>query len=127
MTAPAGPDAQPRPARRNDIDDGSITVVAAVLIAGMLALVAVLAGVGVAAIARHRAAAAADFAALAGAVTARSGQQVACARASAVAAAGGAELDSCELAGLDVRVQVSMPAGVFGLQATARAHAGPAP
>ena len=56
---------------------------------------------------RTRVAAAADLAALAGASTALSGADEACAQAARVAAANGTRLDSCRLQGVQLWVEVS--------------------
>jgi secretion/DNA translocation related TadE-like protein len=101
----------------------------------MLTLSSVLAVIGMAAlltgaavVARHRATAAADLAALAGAVRALQGAD-ACGTAADVARGNAAELTSCEVRdGGVVEVAVSVPVrlgrlGVF--PATARARAGP--
>ena len=91
----------------------------------MLTVVLLIVQFALATIARHRAASAADFAALAAAAEVISGQSAACDRAAELATAGGAQLDSCEVLGLDVRVMVSVPVGVWGMSASARARAGP--
>jgi secretion/DNA translocation related TadE-like protein len=110
-------------------DRGSATIL--VLAVG---LVTVLLGVAVAAagaaiVARHRAQGAADAAALAGAAVAVDGEVAACAVATDVATANGAQLVHCGLDGWDVVVTVQVrPAGsaaVAGVS-TASARAGPA-
>lgn len=100
------------------------------LAAGLVLLAAGLAGaaVGSAHVAQHRAQAAADLGALAGAARAVEGPQVACARAGTIVAANGARLARCELVGfhLTVTVEVSPgPAVDVGRVATATARAGP--
>ncbi|MDT5013288.1 MAG: hypothetical protein QOH57_4905 [Mycobacterium sp.] len=84
--------------------------------------------VGSAVIARHRAQAAADMAALAGATVMPDGPAAACAKAAAVARAMGVEQASCETDGLDVAVtidaQLALPAWGLG-PAHAIARAGP--
>ena len=114
--------------RRQVADQGSATVLAIAVI--MLVTLAGLAGVtlGSALVARHRTAAAADLAALAGATRAPEGQTVACARARAVAAANRAGLASCRVAGQVVEVvAVIRLSALFGVSMTARsrARAGP--
>ena len=110
---------------------GSATVWV-LLLAGLIALLGA-AGVlvGVAFVGRHRATAAADFAALAGAGRAVAGDRSACAAAADVASANGATLRSCRLlpgAVVDVSVTVPVRLGPLGvLQAPGRARAGPAP
>lgn len=78
--------------------------------------------------ARHRAAAAADLAALAGAEQALWGQERACGAAAEVATAQGARISGCAVSGLvaDVAVEVSLR-GLLGHfpPAAARARAGP--
>jgi len=128
----------------NDRDAGSSSLWALSLAMVLWVCVAaiVLAGVGI--IARHRAATAADMAALAAAsVIGRSefagesagdpgGAQRACAAASAIALANDAVVTSCQLAGqiVDVTASVRIPAlgllGGLGLDSvSARARAGP--
>ena len=110
-------------------DRGSATILAIAVIT--LITCAGLAGVtlGSALVARHRTAAAADLAALAGAAKATEGQIGACAAARAVAAENRAELASCRLAGqvVEVVAVIRLPS-LFGVPMTARsqARAGPA-
>ncbi len=79
-------------------------------------------------VARHRVEAAADLAALAGAVRAVDGERFACREVRWVAARMGAAVRACRLSGWDVLVEVvDLPSGVlarFG-SAAARARAGP--
>jgi secretion/DNA translocation related TadE-like protein len=80
-------------------------------------------------VARHRAQAAADLGALAGAVRASEGPDAACAQARQIIEANGASLVECQVDGLDVVVGVEVaPAGVGRAigPARARARAGPA-
>jgi secretion/DNA translocation related TadE-like protein len=77
-------------------------------------------------VARHRARAAADLAALAGARYAVDGPATACQQATVVAAANGAAVTGCRLDGFDLIVSVSVPvagapAGIGPASATARA------
>ncbi|BBX68036.1 hypothetical protein MPSYJ_14970 [Mycolicibacterium psychrotolerans] len=85
--------------------------------------------VGSAVVARHRASAAADLAALAAAAQVPAGPQAACAAAESVARAMAATVASCDVDGLDVIV-VARAAPGFGARvagpATASARAGPA-
>lgn len=100
--------------------------------AGPLVVLVGLAGVavrlGAVEVACHRASASADLAALAGARHRLEGQGSACAAASEVVRAQGAELEGCELDGQAVTVQAGVrppgPVGRFGV-AQARARAGP--
>ncbi|MEW1798683.1 MULTISPECIES: Rv3654c family TadE-like protein [Streptomyces] len=104
-------------------DRGSATVWAA-LVATVLG--AVFAGVlllGQAVVARHRAAAAADLAALAAAATWAHGPDTACATALRVARAQGAELAGCRLGGEVAEVEARAAAGPFA--PLIRARAGP--
>ncbi|MEV6681336.1 Rv3654c family TadE-like protein [Streptomyces erythrochromogenes] len=104
-------------------DRGSATVWAA-LVATVLG--AVFAGVlllGQAVVARHRAAAAADLAALAAAATWAHGPDTACAAALRVARAQGAELAGCRLGGEVAEVAARVAVGPF--RPGIRARAGP--
>jgi secretion/DNA translocation related TadE-like protein len=110
-------------------DRGSGTVFALAL--SMLVVLAVTAGFvgGLAVVARHRAEAAADLAALAGAAAVPTGTVDACAQADRVARANGGRLDSCTVAGQVVEVQVAhdLRLGRLGAgTAVARVRAGPA-
>ncbi|MFF5801836.1 Rv3654c family TadE-like protein [Streptomyces sp. NPDC012746] len=87
-------------------------------------LVAVFGGVlllGQAVVARHRAAAAADLAALAAAASWAHGPETACATAMRVARAQGATLTSCTLRGEISEISARAPTGPFAPAATARA------
>lgn len=88
-------------------DDGIATVWAAGVIAVVMVLASLVAGVGAAMVTRHRAEAAADLAALSGAVHAVSGEEAACARAQRVADRMRVELVGCRLSGWDVSVHVA--------------------
>ncbi len=96
---------------------------------GVVAVIGVAAVlVGAAVVARHRATAAADLAALAGAVRAVEGAD-ACGAAARLAVANAAELTACTAspeAVVDVSVTVPVRLGrLGGFTATARARAGP--
>ncbi|TDZ80472.1 hypothetical protein DE4585_00388 [Mycobacteroides salmoniphilum] len=94
----------------------------------LLALTAAGAAVGEAVVARHRAQAAADLSALAGAQRALYGTVAACAQTIAVARRMGASVTSCVVEDLDVVVSVDVPVvlGRFGMgPACAAARAGP--
>lgn len=100
----------------------------------VISLVVVFAGAftsvrALAALARHRAESAADFAALAGAIHAVEGDSEACGAARSMAAANSAELSTCTLSGSVVTVTVSCPlsGGLTRWHAHAAARAGPAP
>lgn len=97
----------------------------------MAVLLAVTAGgvaVGSAVVARHRAQAAADLSALAGAQRALYGAAPACARATVIARRMGAAFAHCVVEDLDLVVMVEVPValGRFGVgPARASARAGP--
>ncbi|MDA8370190.1 MAG: flp pilus-assembly TadE/G-like family protein [Nocardiopsaceae bacterium] len=74
---------------------------------------------------RHRAATAADLAALAGAGQAAQGQDRSCAAARRTAEANGARLVDCALTGLVLQAKVRVPARTWPGTVTARARAGP--
>jgi secretion/DNA translocation related TadE-like protein len=110
-------------------DDGSATVLLLALAAVVLLLGALTATLGAVAVARHRAASAADLAALAAADRALEGEGVACQAAARAAAAVSAGLEGCRLIGLVADVVVGVrPPGALGSWGVARGHsrAGPA-
>ena len=113
--------------RRDDRGSGSLLVLA---LTGVLLLVAmVLATLAAVAVTRHRAASAADLAALAAADRALAGEQVACAAAARAATAAGAVLRLCRVTGeeADVVTAVRPPAALGRLgEAHGVARAGPA-
>lgn len=117
-----------RPVRLGDRDDGLATVLAAVAVAVIVALLGLGVAVSGAVLARHRAESAADLAALAGASDAAGGTGPACGRAAEVARTNGAVLTSCTWRGWAVSVVVSRPCtclpSVVGA-AVGRARAGP--
>lgn len=107
---------------------GSATLVAVAMMAILLAITLGGSLVGSAVIARHRAQAAADLAALAGAGRVAAGPQLACAWSSSVAAANHATLVACTVDELDVVVtaEVAVALGRLGVGAArAAARAGP--
>ncbi|MFJ5549286.1 Rv3654c family TadE-like protein [Streptomyces sp. NPDC093225] len=104
-------------------DRGSATVWA-VVVAGVLC--AVFGGVlalGQVVVARHRAGAAADLAALAAAASWKGGEPAACAAARRVARAQGAELTACSAPGEVVEVAAGVALGPYA--PVVRARAGP--
>ncbi|WP_228395258.1 Rv3654c family TadE-like protein, partial [Modestobacter roseus] len=112
-----------------EAERGSATVWV-VALAGLVAAVGMAAVlVGAAVVARHRATAAADLAALAAAGAAVQGDPAACAVASEVAVANGAAVTSCTVgAGAVVELHVRVPVrlGPLGVvDADGRARAGP--
>lgn len=108
-------------------DRGAATVVAAAMIGVLALLLTTLLVLGAAVATRHRAAVAADLAALAGAAEGVRGQQAGCDRARDLAARNGGELRSCVWQGWDVEVVVASTCGCLpvGGDATVRARAGP--
>ncbi len=106
---------------------GSATVVAAAMVAVLLAVTGGGAALGSVVVARHRAQAAADLAALAAASELPAGTATACSWATRLARRMRADNAECAVDGLDVVVTVRMSvplAGRFTARATARA--GPA-
>lgn len=107
---------------------GTVLVLAFMGLIWFVAVVVMMAG-GVR-VARHRAYAAADLAALAAASRAAEGSTDACRRARIVAAASGGRLSACELRGaiaeVAVTVVVRVPAPVGVVRLDSRARAGPA-
>lgn len=82
--------------------------------------------VGAAVLARHRAQAAADLAALAAAARIPAGAETACAQARRIAASMRAALRGCDVDGLHVAVAVTVGTGLrFTGEARAAARAGP--
>jgi secretion/DNA translocation related TadE-like protein len=110
-------------------DRGSATVWVLVGMAVVVAAASVASWLGLATVARHRAAAAADAAALGVAMSVLRGPTAACRAGAALARANGARLTACQVAGADavVTVVVGLPGFLarWGV-ATGRARAGPA-
>jgi secretion/DNA translocation related TadE-like protein len=110
-------------------DRGVATVWTAGAVAALLAVTILVVWLGAAAATRHRAASAADLAALAAAGVAIQGERVACGKARWVTDRMAVELRRCRLKGADALVEViARPSAVlagFG-PAEARARAGPA-
>ena len=99
---------------------------AAFLVAALVAATAGAVLVGAAVVARHRAQAAADLAALAGASRLPAGPDAACQLAGSVGSAMGATLSACRVDHLDVVVAcMVVSSGWAGGQARAAARAGP--
>ncbi|MCY0926931.1 flp pilus-assembly TadE/G-like family protein [Streptomyces sp. H27-H1] len=108
-------------ARSDGRDRGSATVWGVVV---ATVLVAVFGGVlllGQAVVSRHRAAAAADLAALAAAASWSHGPEAACATAVRVAVAQGALITECVVTGEVAEVTARAPAGPFGPKLRSRA------
>jgi secretion/DNA translocation related TadE-like protein len=109
-------------------DEGFATVWTACAIAVLLVIAGVVLWFGAAVAARHRAAGAADLAALAAAGQAPLGVELACAQASEVAERMQVRVTECRLAGWDALVEVEavLPGALDRLgPARARARAGP--
>jgi secretion/DNA translocation related TadE-like protein len=105
-------------------DRGGATVL--VLAIGLVTVLVAIASaaVGAAIVARHRAQTAADLAALAGALDALDGVELACARAGEIAARNGGHLVACDVDGLDVVVTVeARPTGLAAVAGAAHASA----
>ena len=104
-------------------DDGSATVW--VLCAGLVIVLvaAAMAIAGAAVVARHRAQAAADLAALAGALRALDGEPAACERAAEISTENGAQMTFCRLDGLDLTVTVEVTRPILATAGVARASA----
>ncbi len=101
-------------------------MLAAVLIATLAAIAAAGVQVGGAVVARHRAQAGADMAALAAAMWLPQGPETACRQAAAVSRAMGTELSRCDVDELDIVVHVDAATGrLLGGRAHAAARAGP--
>ncbi|GFG66019.1 hypothetical protein MKUB_35090 [Mycobacterium kubicae] len=111
-----------RPSRN---DQGAATVVAAIMVAVLLCVTVAGVYLGSVVIARHRAQAAADLAALAAAARLPEGAGAACARATAVAQQMGVGNSQCAVDDLDVIVTAEVPVAFAGV-ARAAARAGPA-
>lgn len=118
-----------RHCRRRDHREDGVATILAVVLAGLLAVVGVLAGGLVAIVDTHRRSqSAADLAALAGATALAAGAD-ACPAAGSIAGRNGAELVACRVIGRTVAVIVTVPApGALGAlpDPRARARAGPA-
>lgn len=112
-----------------DRDRGSGTVWAVIVMALLASLALGAVAVGGAVVTRHRAAGAADLAALAAADAVATAASEPCSRAALVAERHGGVLTSCVIDGMVVDVVVELPAGGLvdvGLSASVRARAGPA-
>jgi len=95
------------------------------MVAVMLTVTAGSAYLGAAVVARHRAQAAADLAALAAAARLPAGAESACAQAAAVTRAMGNTVVGCAIDDLDVVITIEAGVGTWG-EARAAARAGPA-
>ncbi|MCX2933095.1 flp pilus-assembly TadE/G-like family protein [Mycobacterium sp. CVI_P3] len=107
-------------------ETGAATVFAAILVAALVAITLGGVHIGGAVVARHRAQAGADMAALAAAMWLPRGADSACRQAAAVTRAMGTVLRQCDIAELDVVVAVEAATGrLIGGRAHAAARAGP--
>lgn len=107
-------------------DAGAASVAAALALAGLLAVTVAVAQVGVVVVARHRAQAGADLAALAAAGELLRGVEAGCAEAETLARRMGVRLVRCEVIGWDavITVEEELPGAAFGprsVRAIARA------
>lgn len=121
---------RPSPQLKLLLDErGSVSLIAAAMVAALAAVTVGGAHVGAAVVARHRAQAAADLAALAGAAFVPAGVDTACARASALARAMDTTAVTCAADGLDVVLTVEASITFYPAwmgPARAVAKAGPA-
>ena len=112
---------------RETPDGGAATIWVVAVIAVVLLFATGILAVGAATVTRHRAAGAADLAALAAADYAPDGEQAACGWARWVTDRMRVQLVSCQLDGWDVLVQTSAdPPGPLARFGAATAHARPA-
>lgn len=128
MTAAIAPHDIGRRVRAGDRGSATIWVVMLVMLLTMVWVG--LASVGAAVVARHRASAAADLAALAAASAAERAIPNPCAAAREIAEMHGGHVSGCRLDGLTADVVVTVDvAGVlaFGASAAGRSRAGPGP
>nr|WP_063049478.1 Rv3654c family TadE-like protein [Nocardia arthritidis] len=109
-------------------EDGLATVFTCLALVGLIGVTLLIAQVGVVVVARHRAQAAADSAALAAAGALVAGVEAACAEADDVARRMGTRMRVCVAAEWDVTVAVerNVPIGLYGDRVVrASARAGP--
>ncbi|GAA5048007.1 Rv3654c family TadE-like protein [Nocardia callitridis] len=107
-------------------DAGVATVFTCFAVIGLIGMSLLIGQVGVVTVARHRAQAAADLAALAAAGAIAEGADAGCTRASDIARRMGARIGECAVVGWDVTVAVerNVPSGLLGdptVRAIARA------
>lgn len=115
--------------KQQDGDRGSATIWTVGAIAALMAVTVLVVWLGGAAATRHRAASAADLAALAAAGNVVDGERAACEKARWITDRMGVSLHSCRLEGSEALVEVvaQPPAVLSGFgPAEARARAGPA-
>ncbi|WP_433801212.1 Rv3654c family TadE-like protein [Actinomycetospora sp. CA-084318] len=115
------------PAASPTDDRGAATVVAAAMVGALTLLLATVLVLGAVVATRHRAAVAADLAALAGAAEGVRGRQAGCDRARELAARNGGDLRTCTWRGWELEVEVAATCGCLPVadSTTVRARAGP--
>ncbi|MFG3617464.1 Rv3654c family TadE-like protein [Nocardia sp. NPDC047654] len=117
-----------RSSRRASSEDGLATVFTCLALVGLIGVTLLIAQVGTVVVERHRAQAAADSAALAGAGALVAGVEAACAEADEAARRMGTRIRVCEVAEWDLTVAVerNVPIGLYGDRVVrASARAGP--
>lgn len=107
-------------------DSGAASVAAALVLVGLLVVTVAVVQVGAVVVARHRAQAGADLAALAAASALLRGVEAGCAEARTLTQRMGVRLTRCEVIGWDavISVEEEVPGGAFGarsVRAIARA------
>ncbi|MBS9374156.1 Rv3654c family TadE-like protein [Rhodococcus sp. B50] len=109
-------------------DDGSASVIGCAVMAGLIAITATLLHVGSVVVARHRAQAAADLAAVAVAAALDRGVVAACEASEPITSRMRVRLRRCDIDRWDAVVEVTVPvSSLFGdREAAAVARAGPA-
>lgn len=118
--------------RRGPNEHGVATVLASVLVLGLIVTLWFGMQLGAATIIRHRAEGAADLAALAAAAHVPRGHSSACAQARRVVQGMSGAVESCRIDGVESRVRVRMPLPAIGTTLSTadgvrgRARAGPA-
>lgn len=109
-------------------EEGSATVTACLALAGLIGVTVLVVQFGGVVVARHRAQAAADLAALAAAAELWNGAEAGCAAAESLGRRMAAHLARCEIDGWDavITVEEKVPLGPFGTRSIrAVARAGP--
>ncbi|WSJ01992.1 flp pilus-assembly TadE/G-like family protein [Nocardia sp. NBC_01329] len=117
-----------RTRRHRGGDAGSATVTACLALVALIVMSALIVQLGAAVVARHRAQAAADLAALAAAGELWNGAEAGCAAAESLVQRTGAGLVRCEIDGWDavISIEEKVPLGPFGTRSIrAVARAGP--
>lgn len=109
-------------------EEGSATVTASLALAGLIVVTVLVVHLGGVVVARHRAQAAADLAALAAAGELWHGAEVGCAAAESLGRRMSAHIARCEIDGWDavITIEEKVPLGPFGMRSIrAVARAGP--